>query len=46
VGFPSIVLIMIVHLMLGFRRLRDIERYRDDWSCPDFVDMLPLGREG
>jgi len=30
VGFPSIVLIMIVHLMLGFRRLRDIERYRDD----------------
>ena len=30
VGFPSIALIMIVHLMLGFRRLRDIERYRDD----------------
>jgi hypothetical protein len=30
VGFPAIVLIMIVHLMLGFRRLRDIERYRDD----------------
>ena len=30
VGFPSIVLIMIMHLMLGFRRLRDIERYRDD----------------
>jgi len=30
VGFPTIVLIMIVHLMLGFRRLRDIERYRDD----------------
>jgi len=30
VGLPSIVLIMIVHLMLGFRRLRDIERYRDD----------------
>jgi hypothetical protein len=24
------VLILIVHLMLGFRRLRDIERYRDD----------------
>ena len=30
VGFPSIVLIMIMHLMLGFRRLRDIERYRED----------------
>ena len=30
VGFRSIVLIMIVHLMLGFRRLRDIDRYRDD----------------
>ena len=30
VGFPTIVLIVIVHLMLGFRRLRDIERYRDD----------------
>ena len=30
VGFPTILLIMIVHLMLGFRRLRDIERYRDD----------------
>lgn len=30
VGFPSTVLIMIVHLMLGFRRLRDVERYRDD----------------
>ena len=30
VGFRSIVLIMIVHLMLGFRRLRDIERYGDD----------------
>jgi len=30
VGFPTITLIMIMHLMLGFRRLRDIERYRDD----------------
>ncbi len=30
VGFRSIVLIMIVHLMLGFRRLRDIERYAED----------------
>lgn len=30
VGFPSVVLILIMHLMLGFRRLRDIERYRED----------------
>ena len=30
VGFPSVVLILILHLMLGFRRLRDIERYRED----------------
>ena len=30
VGFPAITLLMIMHLMLGFRRLRDIERYRDD----------------
>ena len=30
VGFRSVVLILIVHLMLGFRRLRDIDRYRDD----------------
>jgi hypothetical protein len=30
VGFPSVALILIVHLMLGFRRLRDIERYRED----------------
>ena len=30
VGFHTIVLIMITHLMLGYRRLRDIERCRDD----------------
>jgi len=30
VGFPVIILIMILHLMLGYRRLRDIDRYRDD----------------
>ena len=29
VGFPSVVLILIVHLMLGFRRLRHLERYRE-----------------
>ncbi len=30
VGFASISLILIVHLMLGYRRLREVERYRDD----------------
>ena len=30
VGFRFVVLILIVHLMLGYRRLRDIDRYRDD----------------
>jgi hypothetical protein len=30
VGFRSIVLILVVHLMLGYRRLRDIEYYQDD----------------
>jgi len=30
VGFRTIMLILIVHLMLGFRRLRDVERYADD----------------
>jgi len=30
VGFRSVALILIVHLMLGYRRLRDIDRYRDD----------------
>jgi hypothetical protein len=41
VGFPSVVLILIVHLMLGFRRLRDIERYRDD---PVVLRALALRR--
>jgi hypothetical protein len=41
VGFRSIVLIMIVHLMLGFRRLRDIDRYRDD---PVVLSTLGLKR--
>ena len=30
VGVQSIVRILIVHLMLGYRRLRDIEFYKDD----------------
>jgi Transposase DDE domain group 1 len=41
VGFPTVVLIMIVHLMLGFRRLRDIERYRED---PMVLRALSLRR--
>jgi hypothetical protein len=30
VGFPVVTLLLIVHLMLGFRRLREMERYEDD----------------
>ena len=30
VGFPVVALLLIVHLMLGFRRLREMERYEDD----------------
>ncbi len=41
VGFRSVALILIVHLMLGFRRLRDIEFYRDD---PVILRALRLKR--
>ena len=30
VGLPSITMLLIVQLMLGYRRLRDVERYRED----------------
>lgn len=30
VGFHSVALLLIIHLMLGYRRLRDIDRYRED----------------
>ena len=30
VGLPKITMILVVHLMLGYRRLRDLDRYRDD----------------
>jgi len=30
VGYPTICIILVVHIMLGFRRLRDIDRYHDD----------------
>ena len=30
VGLPSITMLLLVQLMLGYRRLRDVERYRDD----------------
>ncbi len=30
VGLPSITMLIIVHLMLGYRRLRDMDRYRGD----------------
>lgn len=30
IGLPKVSLILIVHLMLGYRRLRDLDRYRED----------------
>jgi hypothetical protein len=30
VGLPKITMLLVVHLMLGHRRLRDLDRYRDD----------------
>jgi hypothetical protein len=30
IGLPKVTMILIVHLMLGYRRLRDLDRYRDD----------------
>ena len=30
VGLPAVTMLLIVHLMLGFRRLRDLEYYRED----------------
>jgi hypothetical protein len=30
VGLPKVTMILIVHLMLRYRRLRELERYRDD----------------
>jgi hypothetical protein len=30
VGLPKVTMIPVVHLMLGYRRLRDLDRYRDD----------------
>jgi hypothetical protein len=41
VGMPTITLLIIVHLMLGYRRLRDLDRYRGD---PLVVRTLGLRR--
>lgn len=41
VGFRAVTLILVVHLMLGYRRLRDIEYYRDD---PVVLRLLSLKR--
>lgn len=42
-GFAHVVFILIVHLLLGFRRLRDIEYYSDDPIVKRVVgmDILP-----
>lgn len=41
VGFRAVALILIMHLMLGYRRLRDIEYYQDD---PVVLRALSLKR--
>ena len=40
-GYPVIVLSLVVHLLLGFRRLRDCESYQDD---PMVKRLLGLSR--
>ena len=30
IGLPKVTMILIVHLMLGYRRIRDLDRYRED----------------
>mgnify|MGYP005856807067 CR=1 FL=1 len=42
-GFARVMLVLIVHLLLGFRRLRDIEYYADDPIVKRVVglDILP-----
>jgi len=42
-GFARVTLVLIVHLLLGFRRLRDVEYYADDPIVKRVVglDVLP-----
>jgi hypothetical protein len=40
VGFNVVTLLLIVHLMLGYRRLREVERYQED----PLVLLLGLSR--
>ena len=40
-GFKPVVLLLIVHLLIGFRRLRDLKYYRDD---PFVAHLLGLRR--
>lgn len=41
VGFHVVALLLIVHLMLGYRRLREMERYQED---PLVLRLLGLSR--
>jgi hypothetical protein len=41
VGFEVMALLLVVHLMLGYRRLREMERYKDD---PLVLRLLGLRR--
>ncbi len=41
IGFELTVLLLVVHLMLGYRKLREMERYKDD---PLVLRLLGLRR--
>jgi hypothetical protein len=41
-GAHRVVLLLIVHLVLGFRRLRDVDYYRDDWLVQRLLGLRRL----
>ena len=49
-GAHRIVLLLIVHLLLGFRRLREVDYYRDDpmvhrlWGLRRLPDVATISR--
>jgi hypothetical protein len=42
VGLPKVTMILIGHLMLGYRQLRDLDRYRDDPLVEQCLGMWRL----
>ena len=41
IAFATVVLLLVVHLLLGFRRLREVDYYRDD---PIVLRLMGLRR--